>query len=354
MIWIDILEPKYSMFFIELIPLLEKRGYSYIVTTRHNESYKESSELLTLHGIKHHNIGGYGDTLEEKFTIRMQRQQGFLDLFKQIGYPKVLLCGASVDAIQCASAIGIKSVNFADTPLRNHVFNYNDITVVSKLTFPLSDLLFHPFVVPAEVYNKIGVDNKKIISYDFIDVCLWMKNIKQKSENDFRRKYKLDSSKYTILCREEEFKANYVNEKLPVIYELIEKILDTMDVNIVIMPRYESSHLYARFSDRVTVLEEKLKPEEFYPFIDMLIGGGGTMNLEAGYMGIPVISTRSFLLFHDKYLIDNKIIKWSNCSDEALGFVQELIGKKYSNKSFFCKSECSFEKIFNMIEERFL
>jgi len=36
-------------------------------------------------------------------------------------------------------------------------------------------------------------------------------------------------------------------------------------------------------------------------------GGGDSINIEAYYWNIPVISTRSFLCYYDGYLVDNKL-----------------------------------------------
>jgi hypothetical protein len=178
-----------------------------------------------------------------------------------------------------------------------------------------------------------------------------MNKIKKNDDNDFRNRYNLKNNRYTILIREEEFKANYVEAKIPIIYDVITE-LSQMDYNVVIMPRYEKEPLKQMFP-KATILEDTLRPEEFYPFIDLLIGGGGTMNLEASYYGIPVISTRSFNLFHDKYLIDNKAMYWSHNTEEIIELVKNLIGKKMNNKDIFCKDECNFNKIVEIIN-RFL
>ncbi len=83
----------------------------------------------------------------------------------------------------------------------------------------------------------------------------------------------------------------------------------------------------------------------------MLIGGGGTMNLEASYFGIPVISTRSLTLYHDKYLIDNNLMVHISTEDEALKTINKLLGTKQNNKRFFYKEKCSFERIIDKIED---
>ena len=66
---------------------------------------------------------------------------------------------------------------------------------------------------------------------------------------------------------------------------------------------------------------------------------------EATYFGIPTISLRSIWLIHDKYLVDNNLMFWTNNVDEAYKYFKENLGKKFDNKKYFCKGECNLEKI---------
>ena len=350
MIWIDIATPKYALFFSKIIPELRLRKDDILITARYSYGYEELKKILDLYNLDYTLVGNYGgNNIKDKFVSRLKRQIEFVNIFDNKGLPDVLICGSSVEGVQTAFGLGIPIIHFADTPIRGHKFRYEDMTILSKLTIPLSSLIFHPFVVPKEVYVKFGVDPKNIIEYEFIDICLWMQDIKKDDKNDFRKKYGLDTNKHTILIREEEYKAHYVKEKLPVIYEIIPELAKKFNFNIVIMPRYESDYLKENFSKYALILEEKLKPEEFYPFIDLLIGGGGTMNLEAAYLGIPVVSTRSLILFHDKYLIDNNLMFHSYNIDAIVQYIKENIGKKKDNKKYFCKKNCSVKTIINKI-----
>lgn len=352
MIWIDIATPKYALFFSKMIPHLTQRAHKVLVTTRFSENYDEVKKVLDFLDLDYHILGNYGgESIKDKFNARLKRQAEFVDLFEQKGYPDALICGSSVEGVQSAFGLGIPVIHFADTPIKGDIFAYEDMTILSKLTIPLSSLIFHPFVVPSDVYVKFGVDPKNVITHNFIDICLWMDDIVKREENDFRTKLNLDKSKPTILIREEEYKAHYVKEKLPIIYNLIPLIKQHFDVNLVIMPRYESDYLHKEFSEYATILDEKLKPEEFYPFIDVLLGGGGTMNLEASYYGIPVVSTRSLLLFHDQYLIKNDLMFHTTSEQEALTYIEQALSLGIrQNKGYFCKEECSFDKILNKIE----
>lgn len=361
MIWLDITDPKYVLFFKDLIPLLRDID-SVLVTTRGNYGYNECQNLLDLFGIKAHCIGGHGGVDKKaKFQARIQRENGFLELFKQLGeIPKLFITGASVEGVQTAFGLGIPIINFADTPLAGHRFSLQQITLLSRLTLPLSNLIFYPFVVPKICYTSMGIEEKNCIPYFFIDVALWLKNLK--AGKDFRKELGLNLEMPTILIREEEYKAHYVKQKLPIIYESISLLSRTLKANIVLMPRYESDALKSDFGmlKNVWILEKKLHPSDFYPYIDLLIGGGGTMNLESCYLTIPTISTRSLFLFHDIYLLENKLMRHATSAKEVLEYAKNALEEFNPHKNrdqilfqtqIFEKENAGFEKIFKIIKD---
>lgn len=353
LVWIDVGTPKYALFFSHMIPYLREKGWDVFVTTRYSDHYTEAKEILDINNIEHYVLGDYGgQNLKGKFLARLSRQKEMVELIDKVGQPDMLITGAVVDSVQTAYGLGIPVVNIYDTPVAtfpNSPFEHKNLTAVSRLTLPYSTLFFYPFVLPKSIFDSIGLYDEQIIPYNFIDVCLWMDKIEIKEENDFRTKYNLDKSKSTIMIREEEYKAHYVKEKLPTLYELIYKLKD-FDVNLVIMPRYEKDQLKKDFGDFATVLDDKLRPDQFYPFIDLFIGGGGTMNLESVYYGIPTISTRSIWLYHDKYLVEHELMHWTNCSSEAVELVYKLLGTRVDSKKYFCKEQCRFDSIISQIE----
>lgn len=341
MIWLDIIDPKYVLFFRPMLPLLQ-RCAQLLVTTRKSEGYDECAQLLKLFDIEALCIGSYGgaDKLG-KFQARLDRQVAFLDLFKKIGkIPRLFITGASVDGVHCAYALGIPIIQFADTPVAGEHFNLADITVLSRLCLPLSSLVFAPFVVPHKCYTALGLEAKQVITYDFIDVALWLNDIPPHSDiNSHERAnfYHLLGFNETlplVLVREEEYKAHYVKKKLPLIYEGIRTLSASGVCNLLIMPRYESDYLKKEFGSlaRVKIIETKLQPNIFYPHIDILLGGGGTMNLEACYLGIPTISTRSLLLFHDRFLIHNALMKHVKNSNEILQHITDILPTLHTRK----------------------
>lgn len=353
MIWIDVATPKYAMFFSVMIKELQKRGHKLFVTTRYAPNYTEAKEILDLHKIPHIVLGEYGGaTLLEKFEARIFRQKEILDLFKVQGVPRLLICGAVVDSVQVAYGIGIPVVNIYDAPsVAKPYDNKQELTAVARLTLPFSKLFFYPFIFPQELMLRFALDESQIVPYPFIDVALWINQIQKEAKNDFRIRYGLDTTKPTILVREEEYKAHYVKEKIPVIYQVIPLLKQAIQANIVIMPRYEKDRLKRDFGGIATILEEKLKPEEFYPFIDLFIGGGGTMNLEAVCYGIPTISVRSLWMIYDEYLVNNGLMFWCQNCDEVIKATKKMLGKRIDSMKYLVCGDCNFNFIIDRIEK---
>lgn len=355
MIWIDIATPKYAVFFSTLFKALQRIDENILVTTRKSEGYTEVQQLLDRLHIDHYVTGNYGGkTVEEKFAARLQRQQEFVNLFKDKGLPDFFICGSSVEGIQTAFGLGIPVVHFADTPIRADTFSYDEMTILAKLTIPLSTLILKPFVVPDECYTTLGVKPERVVTYPFIDVSLWTQHMVADPQKDFRLRLGLDTTRPTILVREEEYKAHYVNEYCQTIYESLPLLAKSFNANLILMPRYGHVELQKKYGDYVMILEEKLLPDEFYPFIDLLIGGGGTMNLEAASLGIPVISTRSLKLFHDTYLLQQGMMFWAACADDVLHLTQKLLGTKTIGLNSMVSSVDLIEEVVQPIEQWYL
>ncbi len=250
MIWLDIIDPKYVLFFKPILPKLKALD-SVIVTTRESKDYDECLRLLELFNIEHYCVGGYGGASKlGKFEARINRQKGFLELFARLNaMPKIFITGASVDGVQCAYGLGIPVVHFADTPVADEKFCLESVTILSRLTLPLSHLVFRPFVVPEICYTSLGLSSAQVVEYGFIDVALWLDSIplhyglESPQRKAFCENLGLDSALPIILVREEEYKAHYVKHKLPIIYESFALLAKKIKANVLCMPRYGKDEL---------------------------------------------------------------------------------------------------------------
>ncbi|WP_163533003.1 DUF354 domain-containing protein [Helicobacter suis] len=320
MIWLDIIDPKYVLFFKELLPLLQTEV---LITTRSSPNYQETRALLDLYHMPYLCFGGRGESLEQKYTERLRRSRWFLKLFAK-KRPDLLLVGASIEAVQSAFALQIPIAYFLDTPsLGSKPHNKQEImppTKLAKLSAPLADVIFAPFIVPLEAYKLAGA--QEVIFYPFIDPVLWLK---ESSEIDFRKTCGLNCNRPTLLLRQEE-QAHYVSTPTTLFYESI-PALNELDVNLIILPRYSAKPLKKAFGHlkNVIVLEQKFSAPNLYAHSDLMLGGGGTMNLESCYCGLPTLSLRSLWLYHDHYLLKHQLMAHAKTLPEVLHFVQNAL-----------------------------
>jgi len=283
MIWFDLVTPKSVLFFEPMIKEIQKQNVKVFITTRGGDGYKETIELLDLYKLPYENAIPYNKIdAKSKFEASIDRQIKFMEF---IGHHHIekLVCLSSVDACRVAFGLGIPIINFYDIPLSDHTTNFTKALPQARLTIPLATKMFKPFVVPNEVIERFGLDEKQIYEYNFIDPLIWLKDFKY----DFNyvkkilKNYNMDYSKSTILVREEEYKSCYVDKKYPIIYEALEEIKNLTNSNIVIIPRYESQYLKKEFPFAI-ILEEKVEIQHLLAFSDLFIGGGGTINLKMG------------------------------------------------------------------------
>lgn len=325
-IWFDIVTPKFVLFFKDIIKKFHELGYETLVTARKSEGYTEVTQLLTLHDIKYFEIGSFGgEKLRNKFSTSLERQIALCELLRNFRV-KTLISGCSVDANRVAFGLNIPNINFYDIPLSDHTTNFKKALPQARLTIPLSTAIFHPFIVPREIFLRLALEDDQILSYNCIDPFVWLRNFKPSKEYiESELKIKLD--KPLIVIREEEFKASYVSEKYSLLYDGLVRLTKKIDANFVIIPRYESKPLkdlfpFAMILDNASVIQHLLA------HADLFIGGGGTINIEATYFGTPTISTRSFISHYDKYLIDKDLMVWVENADMMVDVASNILGER--------------------------
>ncbi len=329
MIWFDLVTPKSVLFFEPILRNLREKGQKVLITAREGVDYKEVVGLLKLHKINFVNRGEFGGAkLYDKLRASLERQKALMEYISLYNI-RSLVCLCSVDANRVAFGLGIPIINFYDIPLSDYSSNFKKALPQARLTLPLSTKVFRPFVVPEKIFLRFSLEQDQIHAYNFIDPLIWLKDFKPDLNyiKNTLKNYKVDFSKPIIVIREEEYKASYVNRKYPFLYEALPKIYEKYNANIIIVPRYESDYLENEFEFAV-VLKEKIKIQHLLSFADLFIGGGGTMNTEACFLGTPTISTRSFICHYDKFQIDRGLMTIVTNEDELMNSVKNMLGKR--------------------------
>jgi len=338
------------MFFKPFINEIKSRGEDVLVTAREGQGYKEVVELLNLYDIDFINRGYFGGAnLGDKLKASIHRQLALMEYIEKMNITK-LVCLCSVDANRVAFGLGMPIINFYDIPLSDHKANFKKALPQARLTLPLSTKAFRPYMVPQNIFERFSLEAEQIFSYQFLDVVAWLHDFEpsRRFYDDFIISHGLDPEKRTVVVREEEFKASYVMKKYPVLYEGLEKLQKELDVNIVIIPRYEPEPLVDLFP-YACIIKEKMIVQHLLAFCDLFIGGGGTLNSEACYFGTPTISTRSFVSHYDKLLIDYKLMEKIDTVDELISVSSEIIARRNDPSILFNSMNFDIKEIVDEI-----
>jgi len=335
-IWFDILTPKQIMFFKNFVERLKKDGHDVLCTSRR---YREVTQLASLNNLQLVIVGRYGG--EERYDKLKASCDRIIKLSKIIKKfnPDMVISFSSPDAARVSFGLGIKHYVFNDSPHAEKV---------ARLTIPLIDHLFCPWVIPISAWNKYGIEMKKITMYQALDPYVWTKPFENKRNADKEKllqclKIKIDPKKKIVLIRPDENKASYIidnknNKTLSIIDKIVENLAD--EVNVIILCRYSDQiqKFKERYKDRVFLIGKAVDGRFLLEISDLFIGGGGTMTAEAVLLGVPTISVAPIDFTVEEYLIKKGLIKKIRNPDHIIDFVNRILQdldytKKFNKKS---------------------
>lgn len=282
-VWLDILTPKQANFFGEFQHRLTAKGFKTVLTTR---EYREVNELLALKGLKVIKAGRHGGgELKDKLLESSKRVSALTEIVAD-QQPDVAISFASPEAARVAFGLKIPHYCISDSP---------HAEAVCKLTIPLSQKLFTPWVVPLHAWTRYGATVRDVVRYKALDPVVWLGSYK--SDRKALDGLNLDLNKPIVVIRTPEEFAAYLNDRsssLPnKVTDVVAKVSDVNgdSMQTVVLPRYEQGDkLRRRFGNRVVVPEHVVDAMPLLRAASVFIGGGGTMTAEAALLGVPVIS----------------------------------------------------------------
>jgi predicted glycosyltransferase len=271
-VWLDTVTPKISIAIHTLLPVLHAKGYTTLVTAK---KQTQTTDMLDTLKVPYCKIGEYGETLKEKLEVEQKRTLEFLDLFEKVGYPKVLWTHGDVSAIRTAFGLNIPIVYANDT-----VFAYH----VAKLASPLVDWLVAPISF-GKSWSKFGISKSKIILYDGLEETCWLKGTKFDKPKFLEE---LTDRKPVILFRDAEYKASYCKDVKVDTQRLLEGL--SKIATVVYLPRYEGEKERLKGLENVWVQPKPVLTAQLIPYIDLMVGSGGTACRETALCGISTIN----------------------------------------------------------------
>ena len=348
-LWIDILTPKQVLFFYKLIKDYEGEGLKLWVTTRH---YREAFQQLKLKNLRATVIGKHGETLEEKLVSSIERTLILTGFLKNTRV-KAAISFSSPEAARVAFGLGIPHVCVSDSP---------HATAVSKLTIPLSSLLFTPKIIPKEEFTCFGISSENIVQYNALDPVAWLKDFKPDPDILSQLGIKEQEEDFIVVIRAEESHAAYLSNireglTLRIVSELIkESSKSGLKCQIIVVPRYEDYKIFKeKIGENAIILSRNIDVASLLLKTDLFIGGGGTMNTEATLLGVPTISYfPGETTTVEKYLINEGLIvrskdpqKVVEKSVEALSNQEEWKRKQRKGKELLKRMEDPIKVIKN-------
>ncbi|MEM2105334.1 MAG: DUF354 domain-containing protein [Candidatus Bathyarchaeia archaeon] len=271
-VWLDAVTPKDSLLIYALLPVLKEKGYDVIVTAK---KQTQTTDVLELLGVPYTRVGEYGETLREKLVEEQKRTLEFVELFDRTGLPKVLWTHGDVSAIRTAFGLQIPVVYSNDTPHAVHV---------ARLVCPLVNWLVAP-VCFGKSWSKFGISKSKIVLYDGVEEVAWLTKPSAKKP-DFLKA--LGEKERVILFRNVEYKASYCRDVKVDVWKLV-KELSSM-ATVIYLPRYEEEREKLKNLKNVVVPDKPFLTFQVLPFVDLVVGSGGTICRESALMGIPTVN----------------------------------------------------------------
>lgn len=301
-VWLDILTPKQVMFFKPLVDSLMEGGHDVLSTSR---DYREATELARIKNLELKVVGKHGGGGKyDKLRASASRVFELAELV-QAFEPDLAITFSSPEGARVSFGLGIKHFCFNDSP---------HATAVSKLTVPLTDLLFCPWVIPYSAWNRFGIQKSKIVRYKGLDPVAWLKRgACQPSSKPVDMIYG-NGNRKNILVRLEESKAAYLTESSVKKngYLFLDSLLKSMHelANIVVICRYsdQMTKVIERYQDKVSVVGNVIDGTSAINSCDLFIGAGGTMTAEACLMGKPAISIAPISFYVEKYLLKTGLL----------------------------------------------
>ena len=286
------------MFFRRAVNLLKNSGHDVLCTSR---KYREAVELARIKKLDLTFVGSHGGADRyDKLREGARRTYELAEAIKQFE-PDVAITFSSPEGSRVAFGLGTTHISFNDSP---------HAEAVAKLTIPLTNKLYCPWVIPRSAWLGYGIVKKNIVPYRALDPAAWLKH----PDNDNYEVPEVNQDKKKmILIRLEESKASYIADKKVSATKMIDSFVDKLwqSANIVVLCRYEDqiAEVESRYGDKVQVLRDVVDGIALIKSTNLFVGAGGTMTAEAALLGKPTISIAPVHYYVEGYLVKSGLTK---------------------------------------------
>ena len=338
------------MFFKPLIDLLQEEGHEILCTSR---EYREATELARIKQLNLKIVGKHGGAGKyEKLSESAIRIFDLAKIIKQFE-PNMAITFSSPEGARVAFGLGIRHIGLNDSPHAESV---------AKLTIPLMNHLFCPWIIPYSAWLGFGISKRMITKYKALDPVAWLKRNPTLSSSavssNLISKLNLDIQKKIVLIRLEEAKASYIaDKKIESKIFMIDAIVSNLSglVNLIILCRYEDQimEITKRYQGRAHVMQQVTEGPTLISLSNVFIGAGGTMTAEACLLGKPTISIAPIPFYVEKYLISLGLLQRANSPEHLVLLTKKMVTDDYYTEKQKKKAKRVLENMDDPVDKLF-
>jgi predicted glycosyltransferase len=216
--------------------------------------------------------------------------------------PDALVTLSNAESIRAAFGLKIPIVCFTDVPTAR---------LISRLTLPLASKVCAPWIIPKHDFIRCGVAGKDLFHYRALDPVLWLKD--HPAARNGAEPVARNGRRPLVVCRETEWQSSYVDNDIvrTIATEIGRRHPDWRIINI---PRYRKHPFY----DVPSLLADA----------DLLIGGGGTMCIEAAYFGTPVLATLPIRMHYMQWLFERRLARKCSTVADGVRWAEKIIAAR--------------------------
>ena len=338
------------MFFKPLIDLLQEEGHEILCTSR---EYREATELARIKQLNLKIVGKHGGAGKyEKLSESAIRIFDLAKIIKQFE-PNMAITFSSPEGARVAFGLGIRHIGLNDSPHAESV---------AKLTIPLMNHLFCPWIIPYSAWLGFGISKRMITKYKALDPVAWLKRNPTLSSSavssNLISKLNLDIQKKIVLIRLEEAKASYIaDKKIESKIFMIDAIVSNLSglVNLIILCRYEDQimEITKRYQGRAHVMQQVTEGPILISLSNVFIGAGGTMTAEACLLGKPTISIAPIPFYVEKYLISSGLLQRAHSPEHLVLLTKKMVTDNYYTEKQKKKAKRVLENMDDPVDKLF-
>ncbi len=280
LVWLDLCNSPHVLFFRPIIAELQRRGVKVLTTA---QDFGQTIGLLDLYKIPYRSIGGQtGKGLLSKVGVTLARSVKLAWEVRR-HHPHLLVSHGSRAGVMAARLLHIPALTIDDY---EHSF--------TRINNVLSKVLLFPAVIPVDDLVAAGVPQGKIRQYPGFKEEVYLSDYQETVLGDLLGMQVPDDA-VVVLLRPPATTAHYHSEESDRLLAAVLRHLEGHgNAYTLIVSRnarqLEEMESMVHGKERFHVVRMAVDGMELLGRVDLMIGGGGTMNREAALLGIPTYS----------------------------------------------------------------